>query len=230
MARRRKGPWQRNQGGAWYTTVGRKLIWLGAADEPYEKFEDAYHEEHAKGEKPSRLVACLCDQILGYATVHRATGTYDWYKYNLDEFIATIGPRLSVEQLTPRRVSDWIETFLTRRENLTRYPLRAAVIPNALTIPSKLSRCSGCNAVFRKPTISRTDSAAAKSISGVGGSAVMRRIVSINSSPLGSHSIAHVLTDGGVNMPARIACNPSAARNRAALALFDGQLLQNAVS
>ena len=111
MARKRRGPWQRKQDGCWYTTVGRALHKLGDADTPWPMVEDAYHKLLAKGEKPSRVyVAWLCDQFLDYVEKHREPTTYGWYKHYLTEFCATIGPRLRVEQLAPKTLSDWIDS------------------------------------------------------------------------------------------------------------------------
>jgi hypothetical protein len=53
MARKRRGSWRRASDNRFYTTIGRKLVKLGSADDPWEKIERVYHSEHAKGEKPS---------------------------------------------------------------------------------------------------------------------------------------------------------------------------------
>jgi integrase len=129
MARRRKGPWQRNQDGCWYTTVGRKVVRLGSVDDPWDAIEDAYHREHAKGSKPAQLtVAWLCDQFLDYAKLHRADGTYHWYKFYLDEFFAAVGPKLLVDQLTPRRVNDWIQSRFGRHSDTVQHHAARCVV------------------------------------------------------------------------------------------------------
>jgi integrase len=108
MGRRRKGPWQRGQDGCYYTTVGRDLVKLGAAEDPWDQIEQVYHLAHAKGEKPSTLmVAWLADQFLEYVQQNRAETTYDWYHRYLQSFVRFTGPKLRVDNLSPALVLRW---------------------------------------------------------------------------------------------------------------------------
>src|SRR4051794_19738306 len=110
MARRRSGPWLRSSDNCFYTTVGRRLVKLGSADDPWEQVQRAFHSEHAKGEKPSALtVAWLVDEYLEFVQKHRAPTTYRWYKEYLSGFIARVGAKLRAECLTPTMVHDWIQ-------------------------------------------------------------------------------------------------------------------------
>jgi integrase len=102
---------------------------LGDADDSWQKIEDAYHKLHAKGEKPSRLcVAWLCDQFLDYACKHREPSTYGWYKHYLTQFCEVIGPRLRVEQLAPKTVSDWIESRFGNGSNTVKHHAARCVV------------------------------------------------------------------------------------------------------
>jgi len=109
IGRKRRGPWQRSSDGCWYTTIGRKNVKLGGPDEPWEAIETAYHRVHAKGQKPANLtVSWLCDEFLEFCQHNRSAATYDWYADFLRPFVAHVGLKLRVDNLTPAIVSRWV--------------------------------------------------------------------------------------------------------------------------
>ena len=112
MARRKSGPWQRKRDGAWYTTVGRKMVRLGESDDSWEKIEAAYHKVHGRGEKPTNLtVDWLIGAFLEDCERSRAKSTYKWYEFYLSDFRKFVGPRLQAERLTPAALNKWLSKY-----------------------------------------------------------------------------------------------------------------------
>nr|WP_261360680.1 site-specific integrase [Aeoliella straminimaris] len=54
-------------------------------------------------------VARVCDDFLDFCQRQRSKSTYDWYANYLRNLVAFVGPRLKVEDLTPRTVGDWVD-------------------------------------------------------------------------------------------------------------------------
>ncbi|QDV72464.1 tyrosine-type recombinase/integrase [Botrimarina mediterranea] len=109
MGRKRRGPWQRSQDGAWYTTIGRKSVKVGEAGQPYAEVEKAYFALLAKGEKPATVtVAWIVGAFLDDTERTKAPGTLKWYREHLDKCVAYFGDRLKPENLAGGMVDRWI--------------------------------------------------------------------------------------------------------------------------
>lgn len=129
MARRRKGPWFREQNQSWYTTVNGQFIRLGSADDPWEEIEQRYHEEHARDEKPSDwTVARILDEFLDWCSKNRESSTYEWYRMRLQSFHRFIGDRLRVNDLNPWRVDKWVDKCFGDQSANTRHGAYRCVV------------------------------------------------------------------------------------------------------
>jgi integrase len=129
MGRKRRGPWQRTEGGAWYTTVGRKSVRLGPADAPYAVIEKAYFELMAKGEKPTTLtVAWLIGAFLEDTQRTKAPATYQWYKERLDGFLDYFGQRLKPQNLQGGMVDRWISDRHGKASQTTQHGLARSIV------------------------------------------------------------------------------------------------------
>ena len=110
MGRKRRGPWQRKQDGCWYTTINRRDIKLGSADDPWEEIEQRYAAELSRQQKPSEwTVAQLIDEFLEHCSKHLTPATYQWYKTRLQSFYLSIGDDLKPNELQPRHVYRWVD-------------------------------------------------------------------------------------------------------------------------
>jgi len=109
MARSPK-PWYRQDRDAWFVTIDGVRHNLGP---DREKALTCFHAMMANPEKRSvasdSLVA-LIDRFLDYVQKHRAHHTYEWYRSRLQLF-ATRYPDLTVGELRPIHVQEWIDSF-----------------------------------------------------------------------------------------------------------------------
>ncbi len=111
MARPKRGPWRRGTKGAWYTTVGRKLVWVADKSATYEEAFQKFCEQHGgqPTERPEHLkIAALFARFLAWCKTHRAETTYAFYHRYLNSFLAFV-PVKRVADLLPRHVENWID-------------------------------------------------------------------------------------------------------------------------
>jgi integrase len=110
-------PWFRPGRGVWYVTLDGKQHNLGpdreAAFEQYKKL--LVQPPVAPQEVPSSSVVGLIDRFLGWCKEHRAEETYEWYRWRLQLFAQSIDRALTVAQLKPFHIDD----FLARHPNWT---------------------------------------------------------------------------------------------------------------
>jgi integrase len=102
-------PWLRG-GRGWYVTIGGKQIPLG------ENRESAFAAYHRLMQQPpgpkvrSDTIAAIIDQFLAWAHQHRAHDTFLWYQSRLQLFVDRY-PDLTIGQLRPFHVQQWIDSF-----------------------------------------------------------------------------------------------------------------------
>ena len=101
-------PFFRKQTKSWYVQLGKRQINLGRDEKAAWK---KYHELMLQENEPAEIdfVVDLLDQYLDWLFKHRKLGTYKKAKHYLSQFAKFVGKKLRVGQLTPRKVSKWIE-------------------------------------------------------------------------------------------------------------------------
>jgi integrase len=109
MARRRKGPWLRTQDNSYCTTVGRKIVRLGSAGDPWDQIEKAYHAAHGEsnGKRPALRIDRVADEFLDYVRENWAERTFEWYNRFIPPFVKFVGP-MRLADLTPKLVGRWV--------------------------------------------------------------------------------------------------------------------------
>ena len=107
-------PFFRTARNAWFVQIGSRQIKLGAhKDEAFRQ----YHELMvAPSETPvvqnsSKLVVVVVDAFLDYVEKHLAADTYRWYKDRLVQFCNFIPSTLTVHELKPFHVQQWIDSY-----------------------------------------------------------------------------------------------------------------------
>jgi hypothetical protein len=73
----------------WYVQLARKMIYLGPdRDVAFEQYYELMTERRRKRllskptGKPPLLVMVLIDKFLEWKQIHRAAGTYEWYRFH----------------------------------------------------------------------------------------------------------------------------------------------------
>jgi integrase len=96
--------------GVWYVEIDRKQENLGPdRDEAFRR----YHEIMAKP-RPAKVapdsVLGILDSFLDWCSKHRAPDTYRWYHDRLQDFAGTVDRSLTVGQLRPYHVQQWVDS------------------------------------------------------------------------------------------------------------------------
>jgi hypothetical protein len=100
-------PFFRKQTGTWYVQIGKKQHNLGA-DEQVAK--QKYHALMA-GRQPvtdETTVYAVLFQFLGWNKEHREPSTHEFYKRHIVSFAVQIGESLTVGELKPFHVTNWL--------------------------------------------------------------------------------------------------------------------------
>jgi integrase len=92
---------------AWYVWSDGKQIRLGPDKQA------AFQHYCELIAQPSEInrdapVVALCDEFLDWCQQHRSARTYEWYRGNLQSFCAFIGRGVTIAQLQPYHVSNWL--------------------------------------------------------------------------------------------------------------------------
>lgn len=108
-------PFFRSARSAWFVQIHGKQINLGVERE--EAFR-RYHELMSRANSmhvptPSRgeHIVVLLDSFLDFVQKNRSSETYRWYKDRLELFCNSIDPSLTVEQIKPFHVQQWIDSY-----------------------------------------------------------------------------------------------------------------------
>ena len=110
-------PFQRKGRPQWYLQLGKEQIPLGKCSE-LEANEKAakIQRERAEGRAPrpvtSKDVRDVFVLFLEWCEKHREPLTYDWYKKRLQSFARTLPEALTVSDLKPYMVQQWVDAHL----------------------------------------------------------------------------------------------------------------------
>ena len=109
MARTPK-PWFWKARKGWYVTIDGQRIFLS---ENKTEAKTRFHELMASPQR--RTVRCdsvakICDLYLEWCQKHRATATYENYRYRLERFVRRY-PKLRTHELRPFHVQEWIDSM-----------------------------------------------------------------------------------------------------------------------
>ncbi len=105
-------PFFRAPRGLWYVQIDGRQVNLGPdRDEAFRR----YHDLMARGrDRPEPAtgdaVVSVLDAFLDWCQKHRAARTYDWYRDYLQSFADSIPCGLSVAQLRPIHVQQWVDS------------------------------------------------------------------------------------------------------------------------
>lgn len=103
-------PWFRPQRGVWYVTLDGRQYNLG----PDRTVAFKRYRELLKNPPTKKVdftsVACVLDRFLDWTKQHRAPSTYDWYLAHCQSFAKTLPENLSVEELKPYHVQQWVDS------------------------------------------------------------------------------------------------------------------------
>ena len=69
-------------------------------------------------------VAAIADAFLSWVQKHRAADTYEWYRYRLERFCQRY-PDLTVDQLKPYHVQEWVDSYQDLSKTSKRNYLRS---------------------------------------------------------------------------------------------------------
>lgn len=109
MARTPK-PWYWEERGSWYVTIRGTRHNLGAdRSEARRAFHALMSKPVPKPVQRADTVAAVVDRFLDWVQKNRAPDTYVWYQSRLQLFV-TRHPDLTVEELRPIHVQEWIDS------------------------------------------------------------------------------------------------------------------------
>ena len=124
-------PWFRASRNTWYVELDGRQKNLGPdKDAAFEKWHQLKAEKPQPKVLTSDLVVVVVDLFLEYVEQHRSAETYRWYKDRLDAFCNFIDPALTLSQLKPLHVQQWIDSrpklpsTTTSSTRPTRWPTR----------------------------------------------------------------------------------------------------------
>ncbi|MBI3863043.1 MAG: tyrosine-type recombinase/integrase [Planctomycetia bacterium] len=121
-------PFFRKSTQSWYFKLGKKFIPLGADKE---KAFQKYHALMAASQPttPDTRVEDLLGKYLTWCKAHKAAGTYKWYSrylVPLQAYIQTNHGKMTVANIKPSHVADWLDT-LGGGDNYKNGAIRAAM-------------------------------------------------------------------------------------------------------
>ncbi|MEO8493600.1 MAG: phage integrase SAM-like domain-containing protein [Planctomycetota bacterium] len=99
-------PFYRKSRKAWFVWIDGKQTKLATTK------KEAYQEWAKLQTEPVNSTApcvVLFDKFLDWTKANRSERTYEWYQFHLQSFSVSIGKRLTISQLRPHHVSDWIQ-------------------------------------------------------------------------------------------------------------------------
>lgn len=123
---KRPEPFYKKSRKRWYVQLGKKQVNLGPDEkEAYQK----YHELMAKQADitDDSTVDSLIDKFLDWTEKHREETTYDWYVALLSSFRDSISKRLTVAELRPLHVTNWIDNHFENCGNTRKHQAVTAI-------------------------------------------------------------------------------------------------------
>lgn len=105
-------PFFRAARGLWYVQLnGRQHNLRPDKDAAFRRYHELMTEPPEKPAVRSDLIVVVVDAFLDFVQLHRAPDTYRWYKDRLQLFSNYIPPSLTLAQLSPFRVQQWIDSY-----------------------------------------------------------------------------------------------------------------------
>jgi hypothetical protein len=104
-------PWFRPSRGLWYVALDGKQHNLGPEKETaFETYKHLLHHPNASRRTAvaSESVVGIIDKYLDWCQQHRSPETYEWYRWRLQLFAASIDKNLTVTQLKHFHLDDWL--------------------------------------------------------------------------------------------------------------------------
>ncbi|HUY89404.1 MAG TPA: tyrosine-type recombinase/integrase [Pirellulales bacterium] len=148
MARTPK-PWYWQERGSWYVTIRGVRHNLGSdRTQAHQAFHALMSKPAPKPAARADYVAAVVDRFLDWVEKNRAPDTYVWYQSRLQLFV-TRYPDLTVEELRPIHVQEWIDSFDGSPGTKRNY---ARTIQRAMRWAAQMG-CIDANPIadFRKP-------------------------------------------------------------------------------
>jgi integrase len=142
-------PFFRKSRGLWYVQLDGMQHNLGPdRDAAFKAYRDLMAQPVAKPVVRGDHVAAVVDRFLDWVQKNRAPDTYIWYQTRLQLFVSRY-PDLTVEQLRPIHVQEWIDGFDASPGTRRNY---ARAIQRAMRWAAQMG-CIGANPIadFRKP-------------------------------------------------------------------------------
>lgn len=102
-------PWWWEKRGAWFVQIDGKRHNLGRNKK---KALGRYYRlmtQPKKRRANRESVVGIIDAFLEWCSKHLSPASYEWYRYRLQQFVATISPDLAVGELKPFDVTQWID-------------------------------------------------------------------------------------------------------------------------
>ena len=120
MARTPK-PWYRKDRQAWFVTIDGTRHNLGRNRKAaFQRFHELMAQPRSQRQLPSETVIAVIDAFLEWTQKHRAKATYEWYLERCQWFIKTIDVSLTVSQLKPFHVQEWVDSHPSWSDGHTR--------------------------------------------------------------------------------------------------------------
>ncbi len=155
MARRPK-PWFRKSRGVWYVCISGKQHNLGADRETAFR---RFHELLSKPipvNVPTNSVIAIIDAFLEWTKNHRAPRTYDWYLERTQSFVNFIPSSLTISQLKPFHIQQWVDSHDTWSDGMKRGAMSA--VQRSMNWASKVGYIDGSPIrSIEKPSAGRRD-------------------------------------------------------------------------
>lgn len=142
-------PFFRKSRGLWYVQLDGRQHNLGPdRDAAFKAYRDLMAQPAPKAVVRGDHVAGLIDRFLEWVKKNRAPDTYVWYQSRLQLFV-TRHPDLTIEELLPIHVQEWIDSFDVAAGTKRNY---ARAIQRAMRWAAKM-RCIDKNPIadFEKP-------------------------------------------------------------------------------
>ena len=103
-------PWFRASRGVWFVQLHGKQHNLGPdRDAAFHRYHELMAAPPSAPSLPSDAIAVICDRFVDWLILERAPDTVRWYKDRLQVFLDQLPKGLTVSQLKPFHVQEWID-------------------------------------------------------------------------------------------------------------------------
>ena len=106
---RQPKPYFRKQKKTWYVQIEGRQLSLGRnKKQAWQKYHELMSNRTGLVSNTAP-VARVLDAFLEWCSINRAEGTYKIARYYCCSFVESVGKRLTVEQLKPKHISQWVD-------------------------------------------------------------------------------------------------------------------------